>query len=493
MKTIIFTMLVVLTGCLMTGCLIEETTLPTLSVDRTDIPVAANASAEPVSVTSNATWTATLTGGPAGDGADWLTLDKTSAKGDGTIIITVAENPTTSVRWAVVTITVETLIKQITVTQAPPSALTVDKTTIPAATNGGDYTIQVTRSGSWEVKSSDTWCTASPLSGNDDGTITINVEPNTTAYNRSAIVTITSGASTHYVFVEQAAAEGPPPTTLEVAPTNILVPVEGKNSTIAVTSNSPWTATISPAATWWCTISPTSGNGNGTITVNIVGANTSTSSREATITVTAAGTVPKTVTVTQAIKIEVGNMIYVGGSGGNFYIGEYEVTQKLWWDVMGGWSPATPPSDQHGAGDDYPMYNVSWNDIQDVFLVRLNAQTGLNYRLPTEAEWVYAAKGGQLTNNYPYSGGDEIDDVAWYAGNSESKTHPIGSKKSNELGIYDMSGNVAEWCSDVIDASYRVFCGGSRSDHEWDCRVAESSKSMSPDRKEPNVGFRLVR
>ena len=104
-------------------------------------------------------------------------------------------------------------------------------------------------------------------------------------------------------------------------------------------------------------------------------------------------------------------------------------------------------------GDDLPVENVSWNDIQD-YLQRLNAKTGGNYRLPTEAELEYAARGGNKSHGYEYSGSNTLDNVAWYYDNSGSKTHSVGTKQPNELGIYDMSGNVWEWCNDWYGENY---------------------------------------
>lgn len=147
-----------------------------------------------------------------------------------------------------------------------------------------------------------------------------------------------------------------------------------------------------------------------------------------------------------------GDMVYVESDSGNFYICKYEVTQRLWKEVMG-----DNPSQMQG--DDLPVEQVSWNDCQ-VFIGRLNELTGKSYRLPTEFEWEYACRGGKYSKEYEYSGSDDIDKVAWYDANSEDKSHPVGQKQPNELGLYDMSGNVWEWCQDLHDAD-RVCRGGS--------------------------------
>ncbi len=125
----------------------------------------------------------------------------------------------------------------------------------------------------------------------------------------------------------------------------------------------------------------------------------------------------------------------------SYYIGQTEVTQELWREVMG-----TNPSNFLG-NLQRPVEQVSWNDCQ-TFLSRLNELTGMNFRLLTEAEWEFAARGGNKSMGYKYAGSNTVDDVAWYNSNAGHTTHPVATKDPNELGLYDMSGNVHEWCQD---------------------------------------------
>ncbi|MFM7153873.1 MAG: formylglycine-generating enzyme family protein, partial [Bacteroidota bacterium] len=184
----------------------------------------------------------------------------------------------------------------------------------------------------------------------------------------------------------------------------------------------------------------------------------------------------------------------------DYYIGETEVTQAQWKAVMG-----DNPSGFNGC-DDCPVENVSWNDAQK-FITRLNARAGSpRYRLPTEAEWEYAARGGANSRSYQYAGSNDINEVAWYDVNSRFKTHPVKGKKPNELGVYDMSGNVYEWCSDwygyYLAASqtnpqgpsagvFRVFRGGGWFDAAGYCR-ASFRNDDGPGGRGIYLGFRLA-
>jgi formylglycine-generating enzyme required for sulfatase activity len=173
---------------------------------------------------------------------------------------------------------------------------------------------------------------------------------------------------------------------------------------------------------------------------------------------------------------------------GSFYIGKYEVTQKQWEAVTG-----SNPSYDTTCGNDCPVERVSWNDVQ-TFIAELNKQTGLSYRLPTEAEWEFAARGGNagVADDYLFAGSDSYSTVAWVENNARA-IHPVGSLSPNQLGIYDMSGNVWEWTSDLgwSSDSSRVLRGGSWGNYGNSARVAKRNKS-APNNRYNNNGFRLA-
>ena len=229
------------------------------------------------------------------------------------------------------------------------------------------------------------------------------------------------------------------------------------------------------------------------------------------------GSTSSTVSLSAELNKLINNMVYVSGGtfimGGDessdqtpthsvtlssYYICKYEVTQALWRAVMG-----SNPS--KFKGDNLPVEQVSWNDCQ-TFIDRLNNYTGRNFRLPTEAEWEFAARGGNYSRHYKYSGSNYISDVAWYGDNSGDRTHPVGTKQANELGLYDMSGNVWEWCSDWYgsyssysqtdpigpnNGSNRMDSGGCWGNFAKRCRPAYRSYG-TPGYRDHGRGLRLV-
>lgn len=184
----------------------------------------------------------------------------------------------------------------------------------------------------------------------------------------------------------------------------------------------------------------------------------------------------------------------------SFFISKYEVTQLEWETVMG-----VNPS--LFKGNNLPVENVSWKDCAS-FVEKINYMTGMDFRLPTEAEWEYAAKGGKYSLGYIFAGSDFLKAVAWFKVNSSNSTHEVGKKRPNELGIFDMSGNVAEWCADFYDHDYykhsphdnpsgpkdginRVNRGGSWMMDELYQHVFDRNV-CSPYERNASVGFRLA-
>ena len=189
-----------------------------------------------------------------------------------------------------------------------------------------------------------------------------------------------------------------------------------------------------------------------------------------------------------------------------YYIGQTEVTQALWQEIMGN-NPSNFPGSEH------PVEQVSWEDCQE-FIAILNDMTGQAFRLPTEAEWEYAARGGIFSDGYKYAGSNELYAVAWYSYNDSWQlrgydnygTHTVATRMPNELDLYDMSGNVHEWCNDWYgnysgDAQFnpigpasgtnRIYRGGSWYFDEWFCRVSFRN-GLSPSYRSYGIGLRLA-
>ena len=188
----------------------------------------------------------------------------------------------------------------------------------------------------------------------------------------------------------------------------------------------------------------------------------------------------------------------------DFHISKYEVTFEEY-DVYCEATGAKKPDDEGWGRGERPVINVSWYDAKD-FCEWLSKESGKTYRLPTEAEWEYAARGDNSSRAYKYAGSNNIKSIAWYYNNSGNKTHPVGQKSANELGLYDMSGNVCEWCSDwygnyssnsqtnprgVSSEGRRVRRGGSWFSNAKDCRPSFRN-SRSPSYSVDSIGFRLV-
>ena len=195
----------------------------------------------------------------------------------------------------------------------------------------------------------------------------------------------------------------------------------------------------------------------------------------------------------------------------DYYIAETQVTQELWQAVMGATiqeqaQKGAYNTDLKGVGDNNPMYYISWDDCQE-FIKKLNQITRRTFALPTEAQWEFAARGGNSSKGYKYAGSDNLNEVAWFDDNSKSQTHPVKQKKTNELGLYDMSGNVWEWCNDWFDSNYyqsspqhnpqgptlggdRVLRGGSWGNGARFCRVSHRCDYF-PDYRNYHGGMRL--
>lgn len=185
-----------------------------------------------------------------------------------------------------------------------------------------------------------------------------------------------------------------------------------------------------------------------------------------------------------------------------FYMSQYLVTQALWYSITG-------KNPSFFKGKNKPVEQVSWYDVQE-FLEALTERTQKQYRLPTEAEWEFAAIGGLYAQNLNFSGSDKLKEVGWYSLNSNGQTRPVGLKLPNELGLYDMSGNIWEWCADHWHGNYedapvdgsawiaggdkqrRVVRGGSWGYSDYDCRPSNRDRNIADDRSS-YIGFRIAR
>ena len=499
---------------------------PEISLDMNNMEFTAESGSKAFNIKSNTSWTV------SSDQA-WCSVSPTSGKNSGGVTVKVSENTQTSARTATVTVKSEIGILTVKVTQNEANAaISLDTSTMEFTSSSGEQAFKVTANTSWSVSSDQTWCSVSPASGSNNGSVTVKVSENTQISARTATITVKTDAGIRTVSVTQNGASEQ--VSLSVSDMEFAA---GSGSKIfSIKSNTAWAVSSDKN---WCSVSPTSGSNDGSVTVS-VDENTSTSSRTATIMVESA-TIKRTLAVTQNgvtptptptpasqdRSFTVGGVTFkmIAVEGGTFTmgatseqgsdawdeekpthsvtlssysIGETEVTQALWQAVMG-----SNPS--YFSGSNKPVEQVSWDDCQD-FIRKLNALTGENFRLPTEAEWEYAARGGNKSRGYKYAGSNNIDNVAWYYDNSGSQTHNVATKSPNELGLYDMSGNVREWCQDrygsyssgsqtnptgPTSGYFRVIRGGYWSAYARICRVSFRA-DFDPAYRDSGMGLRLA-
>jgi formylglycine-generating enzyme required for sulfatase activity len=485
-----------------------------------------------VNVTSNVSWTVSSS-------ASWLTVSPSSGSINRTITVNYTANTESSERSGTISVVGGGITRTCTITQSEfVPKLTISPETKNVSPSSGSFTVNVSSNWNWTVSFDANWLTTSPNSGNSNGTITVNYTANTETSERSGTLMVACGGITRICTINQFAPE------LTISPETKNVSSLSGSFTVNVTSNVDWTVNSSAI---WLTVSPSSGNNNGTIIVNYT-ANAGIIDRSGSLTV-ASGRITRICKITQE---GLYGMIFIQGgtfqmgstaerpvhtvSVSDFYMSKYEVTQKLYDDVKG-----TNPS--YFTGDNLPVELVSWYDAVE-FCNALSEKEGLTpvytidksridpnnesqyddfkwiviwdhaadgYRLPTEAEWEYAAGGGS-SNRTIWAGTDSensLSNYVWYSSNSVGKTHPVSTKEFNSLGLYDMSGNVWEWCWDWYSPSYyyysplnnpagptsgsdRVLRGGGWGSNATNCRVT-GRFGYDPSYWSYSIGFRLVR
>ena len=491
-----------------------------ISLDTSNMEFTSVGGSKTFKISTNTSWTVT-------SDQTWCSVSPESGKNDGTITVKVTENTSASERKAMITVKSDIGNQTVKVIQSGAAAvLTLSVNSIDFTSGGGNKTFNISSNTSWTVLCDQAWCNITPISGSGDDSVTVLVEDNISTVERMATITVKSDAGNKTINVTQSGA-----TAILSLDMNTLAFASGSGSeNFKITSNTSWTVVSDQS---WCTVSKTSGSGDSSIRVSVT-ENTFTNSRKATVTVESE-TITRSLAVTQSgatsspsqdrtfivggvqfkmIAVEGGTFTMGAtseqGSNANnnekpthsvtlssYSIGETEVTQALWQAVMGSNPSAS-------SGSNKPVEAVSWNDCQD-FIKKLNALTGENFRLPTEAEWEYAARGGNKSRSYKYAGSNNIDDVAWYSSNSKSQTSNVATKAANELGLYDMSGNVYEWCQDwygnydsgsqtnptgpMSGVEGRVSRGGCWGSTAWYCRV--SYRYATPYRS-GNIGLRLA-
>ena len=392
--------------------------------------------------------------------------------------------------------------------------LTLSQDELDIAASGGEYILDIESNFDWECDYTADWL----LVRQQQNKVKIIVDENNNKENRSTnIQFLYEGEVKAEVVVNQ---EG---VILNIENVILSVASLGEELSIPISCNTDWN--VDSSMEDWYTINKETNS----IKVSIV-RNFQMKERTGIMTVKS-GNVEQNISITQSACqwFETFEMVEV--EGGNFYMGaqkdytdglnydlqayqiespvhsvniskyaisKYEVTQQQWNAAMG-YNPSTI------LGDKLPVESVTWEQVQE-FIAVLNETSGLNYRLPTEAEWEFAAKGGVKTESFKYSGYSVIGACAWYYSNSESTTHEVGTKNPNELGIYDMTGNVREWCNDWFDyytssdvdnpqgpdyGDTKINRGGSWTTPAVNCRNSYRHTNF-PNEASHDLGFRLV-
>lgn len=391
--------------------------------------------------------------------------------------------------------------------------LSVSQSELTFSPEESEQVVNITSDANWNCEYSSEWL----LVRQQQNRIRVVVDANTSAAQRFDVIKITANGSVQSeIRVTQNGTE------ISINNTSVTAESKGENISIPIQSNVQWSFDNENE---WCDAQ----KGDGKLELAVT-RNYSMVERVGTIKISS-GEVSQSITITQSgcqwfesfemVDVEAG-LFYMGAqkttSNGQNYdasayqieapvhevslnsysIGKFEVTQAQWMAAMG-----RNPSTNQGAN--LPVENVTWVEVQE-FITLLNEESGLNYRLPTEAEWEFAAKGGSKSDGFKYSGNSVLGACGWYYSNSEASTHEVGSKEANELGIFDMSGNVREWCNDwfgyydsssannplgASDGSMKVNRGGSWTTPAVNCRNTYRHTDY-PYESAQDLGFRLA-
>ncbi|MBR2234442.1 MAG: SUMF1/EgtB/PvdO family nonheme iron enzyme [Prevotella sp.] len=391
--------------------------------------------------------------------------------------------------------------------------LSVSQSELTFSPEESEQVVEVASEADWNCEYAAEWL----LVRQQQNRIRVMVEANPSSEQRVDVIKITAnGAVQREIKVTQNGAE------IAVESSSVEVSSRGETLSIPIQSNVQWTFDNSNE---WCTAQKVDDH-----LELAIGRNYSMEERTGMITISF-GAISQHITLAQAgcqwfesfemVDVE-GGSFFMGAQKnssngqnydasayqiespvheamvGTFSIGKFEVTQAQWMAAM-----ESNPSAHQGAN--LPVENVTWDEVQE-FIALLNAESGLNYRLPTEAEWEYAAKGGNKSDGSKYSGNSVLGACGWYYSNSDATTHEVGGKEANELGIFDMSGNVREWCNDWFgyydaesadnpqgpsDGNMRVNRGGSWTTPAVNCRNTYRHTDAPTD-KAQDLGFRLV-